>query len=85
MAGTNKITLRVNGRKDDAKKWLQRADLRKDRIQKYLWDPARRLFFDYDFETGVRSSYEYITAFYPLWAGLATPEQFSEQRIAAVP
>jgi alpha,alpha-trehalase len=65
-------------RKDDAQKWLQRADARKDRIQKYLWDPARRLFFDYDFETGVRSSYEYITTFYPLWAGLATPEQAHE-------
>src|SRR6266446_6009909 len=65
-------------RKDDAQKWLQRADARKDRIQKYLWDPARRLFFDYDFETGVRSSYEYITTFYPLWAGLATPEQAQE-------
>jgi alpha,alpha-trehalase len=68
----------ILGRKDDAQKWLQRADARKDRIQKYLWDPARRLFFDYDFETGVRSSYEYITTYYPLWAGLATPEQAQE-------
>jgi len=68
----------ILGRKDEAQKWLQRADLRKERIQKYLWDPGRRLFFDYDFETGVRSSYEYITTFYPLWAGLATPEQAQE-------
>jgi alpha,alpha-trehalase len=68
----------ILGRKDDALKWQQRADARKDRIQKYLWDPARRLFFDYDFETGVRSSYEYVTTFYPLWAGLATPEQAQE-------
>jgi alpha,alpha-trehalase len=30
---------------------------------------------DYDFTTGTRSSYEYATAFYPLWAGVATPEQ----------
>ena len=36
------------------------------------------MFFDYDFYTGVRSSYEYITTFYPLWAGLATPEQAQE-------
>ncbi len=68
----------ILGRKDDAQKWLQRADARKARIQKYLWDPARRLFFDYDFETGVRSSYQYITTYYPLWAGLATPEQAQE-------
>lgn len=66
------------GHKDDAQKWQQRADARKDRVQKYLWDPARRLFFDYDFQTGVRSNYEYITTFYPLWAGLATPEQAQE-------
>jgi alpha,alpha-trehalase len=30
---------------------------------------------DYDFDTGMRSSYLYATAFYPLWAGVATPEQ----------
>jgi alpha,alpha-trehalase len=66
------------GRKDDAQQWLRRADTRRDRIQKYLWDPGRRLFFDYDFETGVRSNYEYITTFYPLWAGLATSEQAQE-------
>ena len=68
----------ILGRKDDAPKWQQRAEVRKERIQKYLWDPARRLFFDYNFETGMRSSYEYITTFYPLWAGLATPEQAKE-------
>jgi alpha,alpha-trehalase len=68
----------ILGRKDEAQKWLKRSEDRKERIQKYLWDPARRLFFDYDFETGVRSSYEYITTFYPLWAGLATPEQAQE-------
>ena len=68
----------ILGRKDDAQKWMQRAELRKDRIQKYLWDPGRRLFFDYNFETGTRSSYEYVTTFYPLWAGLATQEQAQE-------
>jgi alpha,alpha-trehalase len=68
----------VLGRKDEAQKWLLRSEDRKQRIQKYLWDPARRLFFDYDFETGARSTYEYITTFYPLWAGLATPEQARE-------
>lgn len=65
----------ILGRKDDTGKWEQLAEQRKDRIQKFLWDPARRLFFDYNFYTGTRSSYEYITTFYPLWAGLASPEQ----------
>jgi len=63
------------GRKEDSGKWRRRADERQRLVQKYLWDPVRHLFFDFNFETGERSSYEYITTLYPLWAGLATPEQ----------
>jgi alpha,alpha-trehalase len=62
-------------RANDAEKWRRRADQRKARIQQYLWNNQRGLFFDYNFQTGQRSSYEYITTFYPLWAGLATQEQ----------
>ena len=35
----------------------------------------RGLFFDYNFVTGKRSTYEYATTFYPLWAGLASKAQ----------
>jgi alpha,alpha-trehalase len=63
------------GRKSDAEQWRKRADDRKDRIQKYLWDAQRGLYFDYDFEKQQRSTYEYVTTFYPLWTGIATPEQ----------
>jgi len=63
------------GRKDDAELWEQRAQERKSRIQKYLWDEKRGLFMDYNVDSGTRSDYEYITTYYPLWAGLATPEQ----------
>src|SRR5213593_1508536 len=63
------------GKKADSDKWRKRADDRKQRINQYLWDSQRGLFFDYNFENQSRSSYEFITTFYPLWAGLATPEQ----------
>jgi alpha,alpha-trehalase len=63
------------GRKSDAQQWRKRAQDRKERIQKYLWDAQRGLYFDYDFERQERSSYEYVTTFYPLWVGIATPEQ----------
>jgi alpha,alpha-trehalase len=33
------------------------------------------MFYDYDFSTQKQSNYKYLTAFYPLWAGLATREQ----------
>lgn len=59
----------------EARQWDQRAQARRAAINKYLWDPQRGLFFDYNFRKQARSTYHYITTFYPLWAGLATPQQ----------
>src|SRR5580704_2140724 len=66
---------RLLGNGAEATHWKQRAEQRKKLIDKYLWDNRRGLFFDYDLRSGTRSTYEYLTAFYPLWAGLASPEQ----------
>jgi alpha,alpha-trehalase len=63
------------GRPANAEEWRKRAEDRRERIQKYLWDSERGLYFDYDFENGKRSDYEYVTAFFPLWAGIPTQEQ----------
>ena len=65
----------ILGRKGEAEEWRQHAMKRKELIQKYLWDSERGLFFDYDFEQQARSTYEYVATFYPLWTGIATPEQ----------
>jgi len=65
----------ILGRKDDAKRWQDRARDRKKKIQTYLWDTQRGMFFDYGLDKRARSTYEYITTFYPLWAGLASAEQ----------
>lgn len=66
---------RLLDKKEDAEKWRQRAEARKKLVNQYLWDSKRGMFFDYNFVTGQRSQYQYVTTFYPLWAGLATPEQ----------
>ena len=63
------------GRTRDAENWKKRAEERRANIQKYLWDESAGYFFDYDFRKEKRSTYEYITTYYPLWAGLATQEQ----------
>src|SRR5580658_5671635 len=63
------------GRKEESEKWRQQAAQRNANIQRYLWDDEAGFFFDFDGKTGHRSSYEYVTTFYPLWAGIASPEQ----------
>lgn len=63
------------GRTRDAATWRKQAAERKARMQKYLWDNERGMYFDYDFEKGARSPYEYLTTFYPVWVGVASREQ----------
>ena len=63
------------GRASDAEKWSKRAEARKGLITKYLWNGDKESFFDFDFVNKKMSEYNYASAFYPLWVGLATPEQ----------
>jgi alpha,alpha-trehalase len=63
------------GKKEDAARWRKLADDRKARMNQLFWNASKGMFFDYEFETQKQSSYTYVTTFYPMWAGLASPEQ----------
>jgi alpha,alpha-trehalase len=66
---------RLLGHTREAQDWREKAETRAGIMRRLFWDPEHGQFFDYDFEAGKRSDYEYVTTFYPLWAGWATPEQ----------
>lgn len=55
--------------------WFQRAAFRKDRIDQYLWNDSKKLYFDYDTVKQRQINYESVTAFWALWAGCASEEQ----------
>jgi alpha,alpha-trehalase len=63
------------GESSAAATWQARARRRRQLVNRYLWDPAAGLYFDYNFATGRRRPYPFATTFYPMWAGLASPEQ----------
>jgi len=63
------------GKPAEAQRWKAEATARRAAMDKYLWNAAKGMYFDYDFEEGKPSTYNYVTTFYPLWAGAATPEQ----------
>ncbi len=65
------------GRTAESAQWNRRALDRRAAIEKYLWSPATHMFYDYNFTTHQQSTYNYLTAFYPLWANLASPQQAS--------
>ena len=58
-----------------AKRWEERSEERRVRMDGLLWDEAEGLYLDYDFETGKRRLYPFAATFYPLWAGAASPAQ----------
>ncbi len=66
---------RILGRAGEAAEWTRKAEARKAAMDRYLWDPASGLYLDYDYTTGKRSTYRFVTTFYPLWAGAASPAQ----------
>jgi alpha,alpha-trehalase len=63
------------GKTQQAKQWRTLAQQRQQRVNKLLWNAAKGMFFDWDFVTSQLSSYDYLTTYYPLWVGMATPEQ----------
>jgi len=71
----------VLGDRPAAAEWQARARRRRQLVDRYLWDAEAGLYFDYNVETGKRRRYPFATTFYPLWAGLASPEQ--ARRVAA--
>lgn len=65
----------ILGHRDAVTYWRDRATNRHSAIDTFLWDEEAGLYLDYNFLTGSRRRYEYLTTFYPLWTGMASPEQ----------
>ena len=59
----------------EAAEWRKRAEDRARQINLLLWDERTGLYFDYDFQNRKIRRYPFLTTFYPLWAGIATPKQ----------
>ncbi|KAJ2074305.1 alpha,alpha-trehalase nth1 [Coemansia sp. S155-1] len=58
-----------------ADEWRKRAEERRVAMDKYLWNEAKGLYFDYDVELEEQSAYESVTALWALWAGCASHDQ----------
>ena len=65
----------VLARPTDVAVWTAQAAARRARMDALLWDERAGFYFDYDFTRGARRAYPFATTFWPLWAGLATPDQ----------
>ncbi len=67
--------LRIIGRAREARDWTKRAEERKQRINRLMWDEKDGLYYDYNFAKKELRRYPFVTTFYPLWVGVADQRQ----------
>jgi alpha,alpha-trehalase len=58
-----------------SKMWHERAEKRKDTMNKLCWNDGMGMYFDYDTKSRKQTRYESVTTLWPLWAGCASEEQ----------
>jgi alpha,alpha-trehalase len=63
-----------------AERWQAHARVRREQIDRYLWDEATGLYLDWNVSRSARRAYPFATTFWPLWAGLASPAQAARVR-----
>ncbi len=74
-----------DGSVEHSSAWRGKAEERKMLMNRYLWNSMQGMFFDYDFVHESQTTFMSGTAFYPLWAGLATKDQARRLLQAGLP
>ncbi|KAK2734657.1 hypothetical protein FQN57_001602 [Myotisia sp. PD_48] len=64
-----------DGHIETSSEWDARALKRQARVNQYLWNEERGMYFDFNTDTKTQSTFEYVSTFYPLWCGIASEEQ----------
>ncbi len=60
---------------DDAEKWEEAAAGRKSTMNELMWDPSKRLYYDYDYSRQKRGGVASLAAYFPMWAGMVSEQQ----------
>ncbi|KAI8991915.1 neutral trehalase [Mycotypha africana] len=79
------VLVDYDNQRQDAKVWYERAQQRKERINLYLWNEEKGMYFDYDTVKKEQSEYESVTTFWAMWAKLASHEQAAKMAESALP
>ncbi|MBA2279179.1 alpha,alpha-trehalase [Candidatus Saccharibacteria bacterium] len=55
--------------------WSRKARSRMNAMDDLMWGKLRGFYFDYNYQRGVLGDIWSLAGFYPMWAGMVTPEQ----------
>jgi alpha,alpha-trehalase len=66
---------RIFDDKRAAAKWDDAAAVRKETMNKLMWDRIRGLYYDYNYVKQKRGGVSSLAAYFPMWAGMVTDKQ----------
>ena len=66
---------KILGNVREARVWTNRAQQRRQTVNRLMWDEKDGLYYDYSFTEKKLRRYPFITTFYPLWVGIADKQQ----------
>lgn len=69
------LTAALLKKPEEISEWNKAAEVRKEEINKYMWNSQEGFFFDYGYNYKKQSNFYSLAGFTPLWAKLATPMQ----------
>lgn len=64
-----------NGKTYSSEYWIDKAGIRKDKVNQFLWDEEKGLYLDFNFKTKTPSNFIAATTLTPLWSKMASQEQ----------
>ena len=65
--------------------WDRFAKQRRSRMDRFLWNEAKGMYFDYDTVKREQTTYESATTFWAMWAGVASPPKGAQMVERALP
>ena len=66
---------RIKGDRRTAGSWETAARHRAETVDRLMWNKAKNLYYDYDYQKHKQSTVASLAGFYPLWAGMVSPER----------
>lgn len=66
---------RKRGNTEEAKKWKDRLNVRRQAINKYLWNEQHGFFYDYDLRSNSTDGLVTTAGLFALWCGVASRDQ----------
>lgn len=66
--------------KEQSEKYEKDAKIRKETINKFMWNEQKGFYFDYNYKNKKQSNFYSLAGFYPMWANIASKEQAEKMK-----